>query len=139
MPTFEQSIENRQIIIQVALSRGPEEPRPYFRALVDTGATVTCISPNVVKQLQLAPTGRARLAVASGQTVPVLQYHARVDIPIVYTQAVPGGARQDSLRGNQLTVVGLIYQPDGYDVLLGMDLLGEFHITIYRNRIIVSN
>lgn len=41
--------------------------------------------------------------------------------------------------GNQLTVAGLPYQPDGYDVPLGMDLIGSFHMTIYRNRIILSN
>jgi hypothetical protein len=41
--------------------------------------------------------------------------------------------------GDQLSVAGLPYQPDGYDVLLGMDIIGIFHITIYQNRIILSN
>ena len=41
--------------------------------------------------------------------------------------------------GRQLSVVGLPYQPNDYDVILGMDIIGVFHITMYRNRIILSN
>ena len=41
--------------------------------------------------------------------------------------------------GKQLSVARLPYQPDDYDVLLGMDLIGTFHMTIYQNWIILSN
>ena len=41
--------------------------------------------------------------------------------------------------GKQLSVAGLPYRPQGYDVILGMDFIGTFHITIYGNRIILSN
>lgn len=41
--------------------------------------------------------------------------------------------------GRDLFVSGLPYQPEEYDVILGMDFIGAFHITIYRNRIILSN
>lgn len=139
MPTFEQPVVDKRIIITVALSRGPGNQTVAFKALVDTGAQVTAISPNVVRSLQLVPTGKLGLTVASGQTVDTYQYRARVDIPIGYTQVAPGGGAQSFFMGNQLTVAGLTYQPSGYDVLLGMDLLGMFHITMYQNRIILSN
>ena len=33
----------------------------------------------------------------------------------------------------------LPYQPHNYDVLLGMDLISEFHLTIYGSNFIISN
>ena len=79
------------------------------------------------------------LTVASGETVSTFQYRARVDIPIGFTEERPDPQPQNFFMGNLLSVAGLPYQPDGYDVLLGMDIIGIFHITIYRNRIILSN
>ena len=139
MPSFEQPVTDNQIIITVALSRGPGESPLTFEALVDTGAQVTAISPKVVKSLQLVPTGPLGLTVASGESVGTFQYRARVDIPIGYTEAHPSPRSQSFFMGDQLSVAGLPYQPDGYDVLLGMDIIGIFHITIYQNRIILSN
>ena len=138
MPSFEQQVADNRIIIGVALSRGAGEPPLPFNALLDTGAQVTAISPKVVQSLQLVPTGPLSLTVASGDPVDTFQYRARVDIPIDYN-AIHSSGPQRFLMGNQLSVAGLPYQPDGYDVLLGMDLIGVFHITIYRNRIILSN
>ena len=85
------------------------------------------------------PTGPLGLTVASGESVDTFQYRARVDIPIGYTEVHPSPRPQSFFMGDQLTVAGLPYQPDGYDVLLGMDIIGIFHITIYQNRIILSN
>ncbi|MYE53650.1 MAG: retroviral-like aspartic protease [Chloroflexi bacterium] len=136
MPSFEQQITNNRIIIAVRVSRQGEDV-PYRRALVDTGATITAISPNVVSELGLSPIGLASTTVASGQQVDTYQYYSRVDIPIGHyiDQAPP----TDFLMGRQLTVVGLPYQPNDYDVILGMDIIGMFHITMYRNKIIISN
>ena len=139
MPSFEQPVTDNQIIITVALSRGPGESRLPFRALVDTGAQVTAISPNVVRSLHLVPTRPIGLTVASGESVGTFQYRARVDIPIGYTEVRPSPRPQSFFMGDQLSVAGLPYQPDGYDVLLGMDIIGIFHTTIYQNRIILSN
>ena len=75
---------------------------------------------------------------ASGEPINTVQHRARIDIPIAYNTTEPPGA-QRFLMGNQLFVAALPYQPDDYDVILGMDFIGMFHITIYRNRIIISN
>ena len=79
------------------------------------------------------------LTVASGQEMGTLQYSSRVDIPIGYNAPLISGGVQRFLMGHQLFVAGLPYLPNGYDVLLGMDFIGGFHITIYSNRIIISN
>ena len=139
MPTFEQPVVNNQIIIDVALSLGTEAARYSFRALLDTGAQITAISPNVVQSLGLTPIGTIGLTVASGQTVPTFEYRAWVDIPVQYDQVAPTDRASSFFSGKELSVAGLGYNPDGYDVLLGMDLLGMFHLTIYGNRIILSN
>ena len=138
MPSFEQPVADNKIVIAVALSRGAGAPTVQFSALFDTGAQVTAISPEVVRSLDLIPTGRLGLTVASGQTVDTFQYRARVDMPIDYSAALEAEPRR-FLMGNELTVAGLTYQPQGYDVILGMDFIGMFHITIFRNRIILSN
>lgn len=139
MPTFHQQVVNNQIIIAVALSIGSGEARYSFNALLDTGAQITAISPNVVERLGLVPIGETAVTVANGQTVPTYQYHAWVDIPIQYTQTAPQAGQGNFFKGKELLVAGLSYNPWRYDLLLGMDLLGIFHVTIYDNRIILSN
>ena len=139
MPTFHRPVVDNQIIVIVTLSCGPGEKRYSFNALLDTGSQITAISPNVVAKLGLVPIGEIGLTVANGQTVPTFQYRARVEIPIQFTQAVPKGGSDNFFMGNELFVAGLTYEPNGYDVLLGMDLLGIFHVTIHGNRIIMSN
>lgn len=139
MPTFHQEVVNNQIIIVVALSIGSGGARFSFNALLDTGAQITAISPNVVEQLGLVPIGDSEVTVANGQTVSTYEYYAWVDIPIQYTQSVPQAGQGSFFMGKELLVAGLPYNPAGYDVLLGMDLLGIFHVTIYDNRIILSN
>ena len=37
----------------------------------------------------------------------------------------------------KVTIMG--QQPDTFDVLLGMDLLADFHLTAYKNQFILSN
>ena len=48
------------------------------------------------------------------------------------------GFQQFSM-GSELSVTSLPYEPDDHAVLLGMDFIGKFHITIFSNRIILSN
>ena len=84
------------------------------------------------------PIRPTTLIVASGESITSHQYRARVDIPIGYNQASESESKR-FLMGKQLFVARLPYQPSDYDVLLGMDLIGSFHITIFRNRIIISN
>ena len=136
MPSFEQQITNNRIIITVGVSLQGDQIR-YKRALVDTGATITLISPNTVADLALLPISAGNITVASGQQVDTFVYSCRVDIPIGHDRT--GGPPTDFLMGKQLNVVGLPYQPNDYDVILGMDIIGVFHITMYRNRIILSN
>lgn len=139
MPTFSQPIVDNQMVLNVGLSLRAGEPRHFFKALLDTGAQITAISPNVVGQLGLNPISPLSLEVANGQAVSTFEYRAWVDIPIQYSHATPEGGADSFFSGRELSVAGLTYNPDGYDVILGMDLIGIFHVTIYSNVIILSN
>lgn len=94
----------------------------FYSALLDTGATATCISQKVVSDLKLTPIGKAQMISAS-HVVAANQY--------LFTVAVPTGLQQQStgLVSGNFTIFdnlnGLEFAATGsaYDVLLGMDVI----------------
>ena len=141
MPTFHQQITDKQIVVVVEVSKTVNEPKQSYRALLDTGSTVTLVTQRVVQQLQLSPIGTGSITVASGDSVETALYNAWVDLPIVYTpaQRSQSDERSHFFMGNNLLIAGLPYQPEGYDVVLGMDFINMFHMTLYQNTLILSN
>ena len=139
MPSFQQRVKDNQIVIHVDVTRDSVSPAyRRYNALFDTGATSTLVSPRVIEDLNLVVIRPASLAVASGQTVRTFAYNAGVYIPISHN--VVGSSNPGQfLFGKDLTVLGLTYQPADYDIILGMDIIGIFHITIYNNVITISN
>lgn len=138
MPSLEQTIVNNRVIIQASITSKAGEGPHLFSALLDTGAQITAISPRVVSELGLLPTGKRTLVVASGQVVEVLEFCARVDLPIDHLVTSSRETRP-FLMGQQLFVAGLPYQPGDHDVIFGMDFLGSFHITLFKGKVILSN
>lgn len=60
-------------------------PKPVpIQALIDTGASSTCIDPSVLKQLNLTPTGSVQMNTPSTGTQPVdaEQYDVGLLIPV---------------------------------------------------------
>ena len=78
---------------------------------------------------------------ATGEPTRIEAYRVRLDIPIGSQVALPGGriGHDHVLRGMDLEVGRLPYSPDNHDVLLGMDFLRVFHITMYGENYIFSN
>ena len=101
-------------------------------ALLDTGSQGTLISPRVVDQMGLEAIGYSSITPASGEPITTPKYRATIEIPIEVgaTVVISGGA---------LEVAKLPFQPDNFDVLLGMDFLGGFHFTMYGRTFILSN
>ncbi len=86
-----------------------------FQAMWDTGANGSIISKNVANQLQLKPTGEKKLLGIGGiQTVNeyLLRVHLPNEVGIITVDALEGGL-------------------DGFDILIGMDIInqGDFAIT----------
>ncbi len=65
----------------------------------------------------------------------------RLDVPITQNVVLSEGkiGSHDNLFGKEINVGKLPYIPMNHDVLIGMDFIGLFHITMYNNAFILSN
>lgn len=100
-----------------------------FRALLDTGATQTCITTKVVQDVGLTPKGRRPMLSAS-HTVTVNTYLFSIGFPMGVAPDPRG-----TVSGNMFifhAIDGMEFNAGGstFDVLLGMDVLsrGSFKI-----------
>lgn len=142
MPTCSAPVEHDRILLVVEVS----DPAPNsgrtgrFQALVDTGATRCGVTRKVAEHLQIPSIGRDIYTTASGAVEETDVFRLRVDIPIGDRVRQPDGAVQEvtSLRGAEREVLLLSDDTAGHDVLLGMDFLNMFHITIIGGRFFLS-
>jgi hypothetical protein len=105
-------------------------PVPHtFRALVDTGAQRTLINPSVVTALNLTPIGKVGLQGIGGAVNYTNGYlfHGAFTLPAGAPQPVAGGQFQQPVAifvHNTVIHGGLLSSGLGFDVLLGMDVIG---------------
>ncbi len=104
---------------------GVPMPSPVpIRALVDTGASCTCVDPSVLAALELTPTGSVRINTPTTGNQPVDrdQYDVGLMIP---------GATRDAHPLLRLTVpvVATDLLPHGIQALIGRDILAECLLT----------
>ncbi len=129
MPTFQKPIENGQILLAVSVGDG--DSGKSYRALLDTGAQSTMISPKVVKEAGLKAIGYANIVPVTGEPTRTPRYRIDLSIPITQGSAT-------LLSGSELEVAQLPFQPGNFDILLGMDFLMNFHLTMYGGSFILS-
>lgn len=135
MPTFVKRVENNTIHIQVAIALAEGQPSHRFVAKVDTGATATAVTNKVVQTLGSPDAiGISKYGTAGSEIVEANVYGLHVAVP-VSTES----GETIFVRGGTLAVFELPHQPTGYDVLLGMDFLKRFHITMWGGNFIMSN
>lgn len=86
-----------------------------FVALVDTGASCTCLDPSILAPLRLMPTGTASISTPSTGATPheTYQYDVSIYIPSV------GG----HLSFKTIPVIESDLKSQGIDGLLGRDIL----------------
>lgn len=90
-------------------------------ALIDTGASATCIDSSVLQALNLTPTGQTMIKTPStGNTsVPFDQYDVSLLVP-------PAAANQIPLFIGTLAVVCTdLFVSQGFHVLIGRDILSQ--------------
>ena len=145
MPTFVGRITNSQILLLVWVSipgKPAEEMRTReYSALLDTGAQGTMISEKVVQEVGLEADGFGFIIPVTGIPEKRPKYRIRLDIPIGSNVSLPDGRTYNRpyLRGKEMEVKLLPYAPTNHDVLLGMDLLFGFHLTMFNDMYILSN
>ena len=161
MPSFNQKINNNgQFIVKVKVFLPCDNEHDYNRyannansylALVDTGANTCSISEKIVTDLELKPHSQRSIMTAgkphdsfvylAGLTVPVantaLQYQKLQDgstilQPVVVSESSAG------FSAIQVTSFPDVGVARGFDLILGMDMLLGYHITIHNGIIIIS-
>lgn len=140
MPTFEISATDHQILLKVNVSIPPSDDAAGFAsdtfdALVDTGAQRTFISSNVAEQLGATPIDIASFVPANGESQETEVFRLQISIP--YPQ--DGESSMTFMTGGEFSVMLLPFRPHNFDVLLGMDFLSRFHISMFGGRIVLSN
>ena len=98
---------------QTAPSRVP------VRALVDTGASVTCVDPYVMNRLGITPRGKTPCLTPSTGTAHVLMDEYDV------CRSVYRNMNEAPCRIENLAVVESVLNPQGFHVLLGRDFLSR--------------
>jgi hypothetical protein len=110
---------------QLAALRVPQQSPPQnltmFTALVDTGASVTCISRNVVQTIGLQPSGKTSMSGSTGQNI-VDQYTFLVGF-LFGAQQAPTGAISGQLNAHLVQGCEFTSHGFGFDVLIGRDIL----------------
>ncbi len=76
--------------------------------------------------------GHTDILPVSGEPVRVFRYRVGLSIPISQGSTT-------LLVGAPVEVSELPFQPDNFDILLGMDFLAPFHFTMYNGMFILSN
>jgi hypothetical protein len=147
MPCLWLKHDNRQLFCAVAilptesaagLPVGPDGS-PYegsvitARALIDTGATTTCISSRLAAQLRIQPIGKVPV-----QGVSSVSYHNSYLFMVAFPFALPSsavpadrlpspgpGEAQGRVHMLQSVIQGCEFNPGNapFDVLLGMDVV----------------
>ena len=107
-----------RILAEVICSVPPDGPERTYAALVDTGAQITSISRKVVERLGMEPVDTVPIVYAGGNRQLHDKFWLYVGIP---------GVPDD---GPAAPVVQMEPGSADYDVILGMDVLARFHITI---------
>jgi hypothetical protein len=84
-----------------------------FPALMDTGASNTCISPAVIQTLKLAPIGKLPM-ISATHTIPANQY--LVDIALLFG---PGALFVPNIQVGEFTAV----PQSPFQILVGRDII----------------
>jgi Aspartyl protease len=108
-----------------------------YAALVDTGASCTCISKKVISDCELMSHSKITMISASGN-VEANAFMFQIGIPLVPpgTTAGPSGQvfGQVNIFGNPIQGMELLNPTGRFDILLGMDILSNCSLKIEFDR-----
>jgi len=107
----------------------PLPPGISSRALIDTGASCTCVDPSILEKLSLTPTGT--VSVHTPSTGPAAHVAEQYDVSVV----IPGaGTHHVPLALPAVPVMAAHLSIQGIDALIGRDVLRDC-IFIYNGSV----
>ncbi len=98
---------------------------------------MTGVTSRLVAEIGSVPVGRGAIVPASGDPVETTRFGMHLSIPV--DQRSGDGEYRTFAVGRSVVAFELPFQPSEFDVLLGMDVLGDFHITMQGGLFIMSN
>ena len=131
MPVFSGSFEWESGLVwpQVGFAAGdepleddPDDRLRLYAALVDTGASTTCISQPVADALDLQPIGRVDMHTAGG-LVPVNMYDVHVALLIGHEKNPDGSVTSQFATLNNVRTLEFDAGDAPYRALIGRDVL----------------
>lgn len=131
MPLIRGSLRHLQPLVHVSVGRSAEAPdRETYRALIDTGATRTCIARRIIERHQLEP--RARMLVQSASSAAERRRAYAFSLGVFCETADHLG-----LAKTLYVLPGELVAPDfqdneSFDVLIGMDFLSLGRFVLER-------
>ena len=139
MACFSGKINNRQILAIVYVTPMAEldgaenkmvtlASHKVFNALVDTGATNSCITKKVAQSINIKPKSKSYMSTAGG-VVPCNVYRIGMHIPIrVVHEREKTGVDIKSFANIEVVETA---PHDEYDVIIGMDVImsGALHVS----------
>jgi hypothetical protein len=124
------SLDQLQPLLTVSIG-SPTFPtdRETYTALIDTGATRTCITRRVVERLRLE--ARRKMLVASATSTPERRWAYSYSLGLFCSDAQPAAT---TLYVIPHEFVAPWFQDNGsFDVLLGMDVLSQGDLSFRRD------
>ncbi len=118
--------ESNSLVVSVGIVPGgtfnPNKPVELSNAIIDTGATATCISSRLAREMGLIPVSRGSMSTANG-IVTVNVYYVDIVMPF-------GGI---AYAEPKKSVSEFICEDDTIKVLIGMDVIGKGQLSVSFN------
>lgn len=143
MPSFAGRIEGGQVLLNVLVSApnaGDDDDSgtngyTAYRALLDTGATISGISEKIAAELKLIPDGwRPTAGIHGVKDTPTCS----VAMHIAISEKNSEGQTIHMRSYEKMSVTLLAFQPKNFDVLLGMDILQSCHFSMSNGMFMLS-
>lgn len=90
------------------------------------------VTNRVVASVGAFPIDIESYQAVNGAVESAFAYRLRMDVPIQ-------DGTETNLRGLEVQALLMNHQPEGYDIIWGMDFLVAFHITMVSGRFILSS
>lgn len=146
MPSLIVQVEDNNIVIPALVETpyedGPPPGMPVVSdALVDTGAQSTMVSQAIIDELNAPVIGYGTVGGVTGSAESAI-HELRIVIPTEIEQTGIDGSVSEEYYFYWGVVNVMVLSHDvgeGIGVLLGMDMLTDFHITMHKGLVIISS
>ena len=131
MPLIRGSLDHYQPLIDVSIARSVgSDDRESYRALIDTGATRTCISRQIVERHDL--DFRTKVLVQGADSMPARRPAYAFSLGLFCETTDRLGEATTLFVPPQELIAPAFLERAGFDVLIGMDFLSTGKLLIDR-------